>query len=179
MKRILVVSHCILNTASKVAQNEEDLAEEYRVKKRLLSLVMEKDVQMIQLPCPEFILYGSRRWGHVKDQFLHPHFQKECRKMLEPILVQLEEYMAYPKEYEILGIVSVEGSPSCGYGLTCRGEWGGEVGDKAETDRRRDTLTMEQEPGVLMQILEEELKKRRMELSILSMDEAAEVLQDL
>ena len=99
--------------------------------------------------------------------------------MLEPILVQLEEYMAYPKEYEILGIVSVEGSPSCGYGLTCRGEWGGEVGDKAETDRRRDTLSMEQEPGVLMQILEEELKKRRMELSILSMDEAAEVLQDL
>ena len=49
MKRILVVSHCILNTASKLAQNEEDLAEEYRVKKRLLSLVMEKDVQMIQL----------------------------------------------------------------------------------------------------------------------------------
>ena len=29
MKRILVVSHCILNTASKLAQNEEDLAEEF------------------------------------------------------------------------------------------------------------------------------------------------------
>lgn len=179
MNRILVVSHCILNTASKVAQNEEELAEEYRIKRELLCLVMEKDVQMIQLPCPEFILYGSRRWGHVKDQFLHPHFRNECRKMLEPILLQLEEYMAYPKEYEMLGIVSVEGSPSCGYGLTCRGEWGGEVGDKAETDRRRDTLTMEQEPGVMMQILEEELERRQMHLSILSMDKAAELLKNL
>ena len=179
MKRLLIVSHCILNTASKVAMDEKELQEEYRLRRTLMTKVMEDDIQLLQLPCPEFILYGSRRWGHVKDQFDHPHFRKECRKMLEPVLMQLEEYLKYPADYQVLGIVSVEGSPSCGYRLTCRGDWGGELGEKDETDRRRDTLTMEQEPGVLMQILEEELKKRRMELSILSMDEAAEVLQDL
>ena len=42
MKKILVVSHCILNTASKVAQNEEELAEEYQIKSMLLSLIIEK-----------------------------------------------------------------------------------------------------------------------------------------
>ena len=41
--------------------------------------------------------------------------------------MQLEEYLRYPDEYQVLGIVSVDGSPSCGYGLTCRGNWGGEL----------------------------------------------------
>lgn len=179
MKKILVVSHCILNTASKVAQNEEELAEEYQIKSMLLNLIMEKKIQLIQLPCPEFILYGSRRWGHVKDQFLHPHFKEECKKMLEPILLQIEEYLTYPKEFDVLGVVSVEGSPSCGYHLTCRGEWGGELSDIKETSRKRETLYMEKEPGVFMQILEQELKKKQMNLSILSMDEAVKILQNL
>lgn len=179
MKRILIVSHCILNTASKVAQDEKGLAEEYQIKARLLSLVAEKGIQLIQLPCPEFILYGSRRWGHVKDQFLHPHFKNESRKMLEPVLLQIEEYMTYPDEFEILGIVSVEGSPSCGYELTCRGKWGGELEDETEMYKRRNTLTIEQEPGVFMQILEEELHKRHRTLLILSMAKAVDLLENL
>ena len=64
MKRILVVSHCILNTASKVWQDESGLAEEYALRERLLRLVLDQDVQLLQLPCPELLLYGSRRWGH-------------------------------------------------------------------------------------------------------------------
>ena len=77
MKRLLIVSHCILNTASKVAMDEKELQEEYELRLTLMTKVMENDIQLLQLPCPEFILYGSRRWGHVKDQFDHPHFRKE------------------------------------------------------------------------------------------------------
>ena len=54
----------------------------------------------------------------IRDRFRHPHFREESRKMLEPILLQLEEYASHPEEYKLLGIISVEGSPSCGYRLT-------------------------------------------------------------
>lgn len=72
VKRILLVSHCILNNASKVELDEAGLAEEYRLRSELMNLIIEKNIQMIQLPCPEFIMYGSQRWGHVKNQFQHP-----------------------------------------------------------------------------------------------------------
>ncbi|CUX28637.1 CD3072 family TudS-related putative desulfidase [Clostridium sp. C105KSO13] len=177
MKTLLVVSHCILNTASKVAQNEEELTEEYKVKNKLLHLVLERDIQLLQLPCPEFIMYGSRRWGHVKDQFLHPHFREESRKMLEPVLLQLEEYLMYSEEFKVLGVVSVEGSPSCGYKLTCTGDWGGEIGE--DPQRLADIhngLELKKEPGAFMQILKEELDIRNMNIPIVSMEEAIERL---
>lgn len=175
MKKILVVSHCILNTAAKVQQDEAELQEEYRLKKQLMQLVLEQDIQLVQLPCRNSF-YMVRRWGHVKDQFMHPHFRKECRKMLEPVLMQMDEYLNYPEEFQVLGIVSVEGSPSCGYHLTCRGRWGGEISDEEAVSEKRATLTMEHEPGVLMQLLESELAGRGMNLSIITMEEAIEKL---
>lgn len=177
MKRLLIVSHCILNTASKVAMDEKELQEEYRLRRTLMTKVMENDIQLLQLPCPEFILYGSRRWGHVKDQFDHPHFRKECRKMLEPVLMQLEEYLRYPDEYQVLGIVSVDGSPSCGYGLTCRGNWGGELsGNMDEVSVKVGTCKGVKEPGVLMEILEKELKERELQVPIYNMKDTIQLL---
>ena len=58
VKRILLVSHCILNNASKVELDEAGLAEEYRLRSELMNLIIEKNIQMIQLPCPEFIMYA-------------------------------------------------------------------------------------------------------------------------
>lgn len=178
MKKLLIVSHCILNTASKVAMDETGLKEEYELRSRLLAEALEANIQLLQLPCPEFQMYGSRRWGHVKTQFQHPYFQKECKKMLEPVLMQLEEYLAYPDEFQVLGIVSVEGSPSCGYHLTCTGEWGGELsGDKTELSRMVDACRGLEEPGVLMEIMEEELRSRNLRIPIISMEEAIQLIR--
>ena len=174
MKKILVVSHCILNTASKVEQDEKELANEYRLKDQLMHLVLEQNVQLFQLPCPEFIMYGSKRWGHVKDQFEHPHFREQCRKMLKPVIMQLEEYLSHPEKFHVIGIVSVEGSPSCGIRLTCTGDWGGEM--DSDIGAIRDTLSMQEEPGAFMEILNEELKNRSMDVSIITMEEAITAL---
>ena len=176
MKTIVVLSHCILNTASKVKTDESDLAEEYLVRDRLLRSIVEKNVQVIQLPCPEFILYGSRRWGHVRDQFSHPHFREESKRMLEPVFLQLEEYASYPEEYEILGIVSVEGSPSCGRSLTCSGNWGGELSDLEETEKRVRGLKMIQAPGVFMEVIQGMLAEAKLQVPILTMQETVSFL---
>jgi predicted secreted protein len=108
---------------------------------------------------------------------MHPHYREECRKMLEPILLQVEEYLTYPEGFDLLGVVSVEGSPSCGYEKTCEGEWGGELAsDVGDLLRVCSTCRMEAGSGVLMQILEDELRKRRMNLPIMSMEKALELL---
>lgn len=177
MKKLLVVSHCILNTAAKVAMDEKELAAEYEVKDRLMQSVQAQHIQLLQLPCPEFLLYGSRRWGHVKDQFMHPHYRKECRKMLEPVLMQLEEYLAYPEDFAVVGIVSVEGSPSCGYKMTCTGQWGGELPNEAnDYVAVHDTCRAADGSGVFMEILQEELQRRHLQIPLMTMEEAIEKL---
>lgn len=181
MKLILVLSHCILNNASKVETDEAELAAEYKVRDELMELVGQKRVQLIQLPCPEFILYGSRRWGHVRDQFDNPFFRRECRRLTEPIILQLEEYSSRKDSFAVLGIVSVEGSPSCGHRLTCTGEnWRGELGsDAARIAEIQKSLEMKNEPGVFMGIIEEAVEEAGLEIPILTMNEAVQLLNQL
>ena len=129
MKRILVVMHCILNRASKVkSYNIEEINEENELRKELLKVVFEKDIELLQLPCPEFTMYGAKRWGHVKDQFDNPFFRNHCKNILNPVIDQLIEYYTNKEKFEIVGIVAIDGSPSCGYNFTCKGNYGGELG---------------------------------------------------
>ena len=70
MKKIIFVSHCILNTASKVVlYNQTDMDAEENLRKKFMHKAIDQEVQIIQLPCPEFTLYGPKRWGHVSNQF--------------------------------------------------------------------------------------------------------------
>ncbi|MDO4518593.1 MAG: hypothetical protein Q4B78_05230 [Bacillota bacterium] len=178
MKDILVVSHCILNTASKVAMDESELAEEYMQRDGLIRTVLDKNVQLLQLPCPEFIMYGSRRWGHVRDQFDNPFFRAKCRELLEPIVLQLREYYGNPDKFRIVCVVSVEGSPSCGHRLTCRAEdWGGELGSTiCQNGGSGRQVRMTDEAGIYMEELELMLKENNLDIPILSISEAAKRL---
>lgn len=176
MEKILIVSHCILNKAAKVEQDERELAAEYEVRSKLLAEVLEQGIQLIQLPCPEFILYGSRRWGHVRDQFSHPFYRKMCRDMLEPVLMQIQEYASDPERFEILGIVSVEGSPSCGRSLTCAGNWGGELSEMEQVRRKVEQLEMKRESGVFMEEITDALREKQLNIPVLTMEEAAACL---
>ena len=40
MKNLLIVSHCILNNAAKVEQDEAELAEEYKIREELMQLIL-------------------------------------------------------------------------------------------------------------------------------------------
>ena len=114
VKKLLIVSHCILNNASKVEQDEVELAGEYELRSELLNLIVENNIQLIQLPCPEFIMYGSQRWGHVKNQFQHPFYKEQCRKLLDTILMQVQEYMQYPEIFSVLNLRYTEFSGNDG-----------------------------------------------------------------
>lgn len=130
MQKIIFVSHCILNTASKVAsaQSSNQIAEE-AVRQEFLMRVLKSGIQLFQLPCPEFTLYGASRWGHVREQFDNPFFRKHCQTLLKPVILQMQEYLAQKDKFHVMGVVGIEGSPSCGVSFTCSGDWGGEIAD--------------------------------------------------
>ena len=153
-QKILFVAHCVLNTCSKVVMyNTEEMAQEDALRKDLLIRAIGQGVQLVQLPCPEQSLYGCRRWGHTSDQFDNPHFRSHCRRILAPVLLDLAEYTAHPERFEVLSIVGIDGSPSCGVDYTCRGPWGGNLSGRDDLEAVIGGVTLVPGPGIFVQEL--------------------------
>jgi len=164
MKRILFVSHCILNTASKVVlYNQEDIDAEEALRIRFLNKAVSNGVQLIQLPCPEFTLYGSQRWGHVSNQFDNVFFRNNCRAILKPILDQMKEYLKHGEMFEVLGVVGIDGSPSCGVDYTCEADWYGSFEGRKDLQEKLDTCKLVRKSGIFMQELMQMLKEEKLE----------------
>lgn len=167
MKKIVFVSHCILNTASKVVlYNQEEIDAEENLRKKFMREIIDKEIQVIQLPCPEFTLYGARRWGHVSDQFDNVFFRSHCRRILAPIIEQLKEYLANEDFFEVLGFVGVDGSPSCGVDYTCQGDWYGSFDCRQDLDKTLEDCRLVNHPGILMDVLKEMLKEEGLESKV-------------
>ena len=170
MKKVLFVSHCILNTASKVVlYNQEEMEAEEKLRKEFLNLAINNDIHLIQLPCPEFTLYGAKRWGHVSNQFDNIFFKKHCRKILEPIIDQLKEYLDNENMFEVLGFVGVDGSPSCGVDYTCVGDWYGSFEGRTDLDKTLATADLTKGSGVLFSVLKEMLKEENVNVKVSSL----------
>lgn len=166
MKQILLVSHCLLNTASKVKGfKEEAMEKEEALRRQFLHAAIDHGVHLIQLPCPEFLQYGARRWGHTFDQFDNVFFREQCRNMLKPVLLQLQEYMENPEEFELIGVLGIDGSPSCGVKYTCRAPWGGEFSGRDVTDVLK-SCRLSEGSGVFMSVFKEMLKENGIEMKM-------------
>ncbi|MGM0471305.1 MAG: CD3072 family TudS-related putative desulfidase [Bacillota bacterium] len=163
-KKIILLAHCILNCNSKV----EGLADYQGGLMKVIAPLLEKGVGIIQLPCPELTNYGIKRWGHTKKQFDTPYFRKHCREILTPYLEQIKDYWA--NDYQILGVIGVDGSPSCGVNYTCFGQWGGEV-LSSNKEELRDDLKQVKEAGVFIEELTKLLIEVGIELPLVAVDE--------
>ncbi len=164
MKKIVFVSHCILNVASKVVMyNKEEMDKEEALRKDFLNKAINNDVQIIQLPCPEFTLYGAKRWGHVSNQFNNVFFKNHCRKILEPIIEQIHEYLNNPEMFELLGIVGIDGSPSCGVDYTCFGNWYGSFEDREDLDQTLASCKFDKGNGVFIEVLRNMLSENKID----------------
>lgn len=171
MKRVLFVSHCILNTASKVDHiGQQQPSPEEILRKKFVVKAVEENIQLIQLPCPEFSAYGSKRWGHTKDQFDNVFFRAHCRKILQPIVEQMAEYQQNSQSFEIIGVVGIEGSPSCGVTVTYRGAWGGELSGHPDLGELVSKIHREQESGVMIDVLREMLYEIGLFVKVFGLD---------
>ncbi|MEH7225902.1 CD3072 family TudS-related putative desulfidase [Bacillus sp. JJ1566] len=106
-KKILLVSHCILNQNT-VIENEA------RAEGAIMSAIdwaIKEGFGFLQLPCPEFTFLGLSRPSMTYEQYNTPEYRKHCKEILKPFLNQAKEYLK--NGYEIAGILGIKSSPSC------------------------------------------------------------------
>jgi predicted secreted protein len=156
-RRIVVLCHCILN-ASAIVEGEAAYA---GALENLLLPIARDGLGIIQLPCPESTFLGLKRWGMTSEQYDTPAFRRHCASILEPFIDQVED--ALENGVEILGIVGVKGSPSCGVRETCLGCRGGTARGSQEARRGEG-------PGVFIEVLRQGLSARGLDLAMTDAD---------
>ena len=107
------------------------------------------------MPCAEMTALGMRRWGQTREQYESVPFVEHCTTLALDTLAQVEEYQRCG--YQIVGLVGVDGSPTCGVTKSAVGDWGGEYSPEgwAETGA---TSTARHKPGVHIELLMELLE---------------------
>jgi predicted secreted protein len=106
-KRIIVVSHCLLNQNTVIP----DEARSTGIMKDAVDWIHQQGWGAVQLPCPEFTFLGPDRPGMTYEQYDTPAYRAHCRKILLPIVEQLKVYTQHG--YEIVGGLGIQSSPSC------------------------------------------------------------------
>jgi len=118
--RVALVAHCLLNQNSVVA----GLARYAGVVPGIAELMARYGVGVVQLPCPEMLHSGLRRFWQVREQYDNPGFRALARELSGLIARYVAEYLRNGVEVAVL--VGVAGSPSCGVHLTSSGQWYGD-----------------------------------------------------
>lgn len=124
-KKILLVSHCILNQNSV----SDGTAEYPGINEIIIKKLLHANIGIIQLPCPEIMCLGldrrDIRGGERQVVVENTRIRYELKKrdsiriindLVEQIMLQINEYIK--NGFNILGIIGVNRSPSCGVNTT-------------------------------------------------------------
>lgn len=145
-RKLVIVSHCILNTNSKV---ESDTTHSSMIKE-VIDFIHKQNYGIIQLPCPELLHYGMKRWGHVIEQFDNPFYREKCKILLAPIVDQVKEYTACG--YKVAAVIGIDYSPSCGVNITCSSElYKGELSLANSLEQLQNSITTPAKMGIFME----------------------------
>lgn len=124
-KKVIFLSHCILN------ENVRYLGGAFRggCISEIVEQCIKNDIGIVQMPCPEQMAWGGvlKRWmlKVLQDRrwFIRPvrllllplflmHTKRVYRKLARDVGKQIEDYLA--SGFEVVGIVGIDASPSCG-----------------------------------------------------------------
>lgn len=106
-KQIIYVAHCVLNQNS-VVRGWERAQGAFN---DIIKVVLDHNISIIQLPCPEFTFLGEERPPKTKKEYDTPEYRKVCEELAEKVIAQMKEYEIHG--YKILGLIGIEESPSC------------------------------------------------------------------
>ncbi len=164
-KKIVVLCHCILNCNSKVEGSSDYEGAMYFNKK-----LIDNGFGIIQLPCPELMMYGINRWGHSKEQFDNIIYREKCRELLLGYIYQIKMYI--DNAYEVKAVITIDGSPSCGYNRTCSSKlWYGELSGCKNLDEKIENIKLINGTGVFIEELVKLLDEYKIVIPILGIDE--------
>ncbi len=156
-RKIVVLSHCLLNGNSKIRGG----AIYGTILEPVLEFIVAQKAGIIQLPCPEHSFSGEARWGKSKAQYDSPFFRNHCQNVLRLVVDGLLDYQN--NNYQLLGVLGISGSPSCGVFETFQADWGGEIND-CLTSSTMKSGRMVEEPGVFIEVFQAMLAEKGLSL---------------
>lgn len=106
-KKVVVISHCILNQ-NVVVHGLERASGCFPFVHDLLNA----GIGLLQLPCPEFQVLGPLRPPmSFEDYNRMPGYRKRCDELIKPIIEQLTLYSS--EGYQYFGVIGIHESPNC------------------------------------------------------------------
>lgn len=124
-KKVVFVSHCILNQNS-ISDGTADFLGTYE---EVVKKLIEAKVGIIQMPCPELMCLGLDRGDskgverpvvventRIRKELLTSSSKAKIEILIESTVMQIEEYSK--NGFEIMGVIGINRSPSCGVNTT-------------------------------------------------------------
>ena len=189
-RKVVFLSHCLLN------ENTRYLGGACRrgCVREVVQQCLDQGIGIVQMPCPE-----QQAWGGVLKKRLlrlygtrasHPALHRlewallpigllftrlVYRRLARQVAAQIDDYLR--SGFEVLGVVGVDGSPSCGVNKTV--EIHGAVEAISALDPR--TVSVDQQnavvrryaqpgPGIFIAALQRALRRRGLEVPLLAHD---------
>jgi predicted secreted protein len=109
-KRVVFLSHCILNTNT-MAQNLGIFKKYPSSVVPVINLLLKNNVGIVQMPCPEKVVLGLVRNQKTKNEMPEEELRKECRLVVKNVCNEIEDYLN--NNFEVLCIIGKRGSPVC------------------------------------------------------------------
>ncbi|MDL1966199.1 MAG: hypothetical protein LWW90_05925 [Candidatus Desulfofervidus auxilii] len=151
-KKVALVAHCLLNQNAKV----NGFAFFPAMVGEIVDLLKKHNYGILQLPCPETIYAGTRRWWYVRDQYDNPGFINLSRQILKPVIDQIKEYQKNGFKVILIGL---DGSPSCGIRWSgSNNRWGG------KPEIPPGDYPVIREKGIFMRTLVEMIKEAKLDM---------------
>ncbi|MEM4718055.1 MAG: hypothetical protein QXE81_04770 [Desulfurococcaceae archaeon] len=156
---IAIVAHCLLNQNTVV----NPLASHPGAVVDLVRYLVDKGYGIMQLPCPEAIYLGLKRWWMSREQYELESYKSFSMKILEPYIMLLKELTKDGCRYILIG---VKGSPSCGVQIsTSNPSYGG----KPEVSIYPESVKVNN-PGVFIEVFKELIEKYKLPKPLLELE---------
>lgn len=148
VKRVAIVCHCVINQSTRAWWGDGGASSEEGMISDAVGVLMKHGVGLVQMDCPEFGLYGNPRPARSKDEYDTPEFRRRCREIAIQACDQMENLLknSLDPKIELIAVVGIDNSPSCGVEGTTRTVDGRRVGAPGR--------------GLLIEFLEMEMRLR-------------------
>jgi predicted secreted protein len=148
-KKVVLLAQCVLNQNAKL----DRCAHYPGAITEVADLLIQRGIGLVQMPCPELLFLGLDRQvdrssdatfaaedTRIAGRMAEPAAQALCNEIANNLVYQIGEYRKHG--FEIVGLVGINGSPTCGVETTWRDDQ-----DQAG-------------PGALIQALIRELERK-------------------
>lgn len=119
-KKVVFVANCLLNANNKVLEQARYKGMFFEV----IKILNDFGIGVIQMPCPETLYFGNKRWWTSRNLYDNAGYRNFCRNLCCPLIDYLYNYEQIG--YETVAVLTCDGSPSCGITKSSYCEdWGG------------------------------------------------------